>query len=76
MPTAKFEIECKFPEKVIKAISFGDKDNVKYEQDKDKIILHFTAKNVRNLVKATYSVCNKIQLSLDTIDEFYTKPTE
>ena len=71
MSTATFNIECKYPEKVMKAVEFEDKDSVKFECKEDRIILHFTAKNVRSLVKATYSVCNKIQLSLDTISEFY-----
>ncbi|OQS54401.1 hypothetical protein EHP00_1090 [Ecytonucleospora hepatopenaei] len=70
MPTAVFEIECEHPQVVLNAVNFGERDNVKYSLKDGKISLHFVSDNVRNLVKSTYSVCNKIQLSIDTIEKF------
>lgn len=70
MPTAQFKIECEHPKIVLQAVDFREKDNVKYGMEDNKIILDFECDTVRNLVKATYSVCNKIQLSIDTIKRF------
>ena len=70
MHTATFKIPCKYPSIILEAVNFGDKLNVEYESDNEHIILHFKSDTVRNLVKATYSICNKIQLSIDTIENF------
>ncbi|ORD94665.1 hypothetical protein ECANGB1_242 [Enterospora canceri] len=77
MPTAQFEIECDYAEMVVKAATFEDRENVTYSVvDGNKIVLQFKAKTVKSLIKATYSVCNKIQLSMETVEKFKPKKSE
>ena len=70
MQTAKFEIECSEPEIIIKAVKFEDQDNVVYEIINNKLILNFTANDIKTLIKSAYSTCKKVELAINTIEKF------
>lgn len=70
MCLARFEIECKNPEIVRRSVELDDSSTIKYTVEEDKLILEIEADSLSSLMKIAYSVCNRIQLSIDTIEKF------
>lgn len=69
MHKSHFEIECTHPELVMKAVSVDDSSEVKYSVENGKLIVYIESDSLKSLMKISYSSCNRIQLSIDTIDK-------
>ena len=41
-----------------------------YEIINNKLILNFTANDIKTLIKSAYSTCNKVELAINTIEKF------
>lgn len=70
MHSAKFEIECENPELVKKAVEIDDKSEVNYITENKKIIIIIECESLKTLMKIAYSACNRIQLSIETLNKF------
>lgn len=70
MHLAKFEIDCANPELVVKAVQIDDESEIKYTISGQKIIFEAESESLKTLMKIVYSTCNRIQLSMETIDNF------
>lgn len=73
MNTARFEIVCKDPEIVKNSVQVDDSAGVRYAVENGKLVLEIEAESVRTLMKIANSACNRIQLSIDTINKFGNK---
>lgn len=73
MSTARFEITCESPEIVRDSVQVDDSTEVRYTVENGKLVFEIEAESVRTLMKIAYSVCNRVQLSIDTISKFGSK---
>lgn len=73
MHSAKFEIACKNPEIIKKAVEIDDSSEIKYICADKKLVLEINSDSLTTLMKIAYSACNRIQLSIDTIEKFDPK---
>ena len=70
MHYSKFEIECELPEIIMKAVQIDDKSEVKYSYEPGKLIFEIKNECLKSLMKISYSVCNRIQLAIETANKF------
>lgn len=70
MHKAKFEITCENPGIVKNAVEVDDKAEVKYTVMDSRLILEIESECLRTLMKIAYSACNRVQLSIETLNKF------
>jgi hypothetical protein len=70
MVRAVFEIECERPEIVRDAVMPDDTHPVKFRTGQKMLVMEIEAASVKHLMKIAYSTCNRIQLSIETVDMF------
>lgn len=70
MTKSRFEIDCIEPQIVIDSVSIDDTHQVDFSVENGKLIIEIEAESVKDLMKISYSVCNRVQLSIDTINKF------
>lgn len=70
MAKARFEIDCGRPEIVMNSVQMDDTHPVKFTVEPDMLVIEIEADSTKNLMKIAYSVCNRVQLSIDTVDQF------
>lgn len=70
MHKVKFEIECKNPEIVMKAVQTDDISEVKYGTENNKLIFEISSECLKTFTKIVYSTCNRVQLSIETVNKF------
>ncbi len=70
MAKSRFEVECLNPQIVINSVSIDDTYPIKFTADNNKLIIEIEADTLKEVMKISYSVCNRVQLSIDTIKKF------
>ena len=70
MMKAKFEIVCAQPEIIRDAIAIGNTHPVSFAPGHGTLVFEIEAETLKELMKISYSVCNRIQLSMETVDKF------
>ncbi|KAI5183900.1 hypothetical protein PAEPH01_2963 [Pancytospora epiphaga] len=73
MARAVFEIECLHPEIVRDAVLPDDTHPIRFTVNDNILTVEIEASSVKELMKISYSMCNRIQLSIDTIERFVPK---
>lgn len=70
MARARFEIDCKRPDAVMDSVRMDDTHPVAFSTAPGMLVIEIEAGTTRDLMKIAYSVCNRVQLSIDTINKF------
>lgn len=70
MARARFEIECCRPEIVKGSLGEEDEHPLAFTVEPGMLIIEVEAATVRELMKVSYSVCNRVQLAIDTVEQF------
>lgn len=73
MAKALFEVECENAEIVRQAVDIEGDTSIDMKAEKNKLIFTIEAPSLRELMKVSYSIGNKIQLSIDTVETFGKK---
>ncbi|KAI5148287.1 hypothetical protein ENBRE01_0220 [Enteropsectra breve] len=73
MQRATFKIKCISPEIVAKAVNLEEKENAQFNVDGETLVVEISAESLKELMKVSYSICNRIQLSIDTLDALKSK---
>lgn len=70
MSKAHFEVECLEPEIIKNAVKVDDTHPVHFSIENKTLIIDIEASNLKELMKISYSVCNRVQLAIDTVNNF------
>lgn len=70
MAKARFEIDCRRPDAVMESVRMDDTHPVMFSVEPGMLVIEIEAETTRDLMKISYSVCNRVQLSIDTVNKF------
>lgn len=70
MAKARFEIGCPEPEIVKRAVEIENAHPITFITEPNALILEIEADTVKDLMKISYSICNRIQLAIETVEKF------